>query len=155
DIATYAGSLPAVFGEAARHSADPAQLPWHLADVTLARSHPLISAFLRLLDLRENRFAVSDVMDFLDVPALARRFGIDASARTSIEHALRRARVAWGLDATMKAQAGGAALAANSWQFGFDRLYAGYALGDDGDADVLGVLPASGVSGSVAEALGR
>src|SRR6185369_12974427 len=65
---------------------------------------------------------------------------------------------AWGLDATMKSQAGAAAVAANSWQFGFDRLYAGYLLGDDAisNDDVLqGILPASGVNGSVAEALGR
>lgn len=166
DISAYAASLPAVFGEAARHESDRGHIPWHLADVTLARSHPLISAFLRMLDLRESRFTVSEVMDFLDVPALARRFGIDAPARAQIEHALRRARVAWGLDATMKAQAGGAAVAANSWQFGFDRLYAGYVLGDDGfddsrvgddaGANVLGgILPAPGVSGAVAEALGR
>jgi exodeoxyribonuclease V gamma subunit len=158
DISAYAASLPAVFGAVARHEGGRAHIPWHLADVTLARSHPLISAFLRILDLRESRFTVSEVMDFLDVPALARRFGIDASGRAQIEHALRRAHVAWGLDATMKAQAGGAKVAANSWQFGFDRLYAGYLLGDDasgGDAVFEDILPAAGVNGSAAEALGR
>ena len=155
DISAYAASLPAVFGEAAHYEADPARIPWHLADVTLARAHPLIGAFLRLLNLRESRFMVSEVMDFLDVPALALRFGIDDPARVQIEHALRRARVAWGLDATMKAQAGGAAIAANSWDFGFDRLYAGYMSGNDGGEALDGVLPAKGVDGSVAEALGR
>ena len=155
DISAYAASLPAVFGAPARHESDPAHVPWHLADVTLARSHPLLSAFQRVLDLGESRFTLSEVMDFLDVPALARRFGIDAAARAQIELALRRARVAWGLDATMKMQAGAAPVAANSWEFGFDRLYAGYLLGDDAGADVLGILAASGVNGSVAEALGR
>jgi exodeoxyribonuclease V gamma subunit len=156
DIGRYAPILPAIFGEPARYDSDSARIPWHLADVTLARAHPLMSVCLRLLDLAESRFGVSDVMDLLDVPAVARRFGIDAAARVQLEHALRRARVAWGLDADMKAQMGAAPVAANSWQFGFDRLYAGFALGDDTPYDVLDdVLAVNGVSGGVADAVGR
>jgi exodeoxyribonuclease V gamma subunit len=156
DIAAYAPYLPAVFGAQARYDSDPAHIPWHLADVGLARTHPLMSAFQRLLDLAESRFAVSDVMDFLDVPAVARRFGIDAEGREALERSLRRARIAWGLDAEMKGQAGAAPIAANSWQFGLDRMYAGLLLGQDAPAPTFeGVLPLEGIGGSVAEALGQ
>lgn len=156
DMAAYAPYLPAVFGEPARQVHDPLHVPWHIADIGLAGSHPLIGAFTRLLDLAEGRFAASDVLGLLDVPAIARRHGFDEAGREVLEQWLRRARVAWGLDADMKAQVGGAAVAMNSWQFGFDRLYAGLVVGNEGD-DVLvdGVLPLDGVSGGATSSIGQ
>lgn len=156
DIAAYAPYLPAVFGEAARYRNDPLHVPWHVADIGLASTHALIGGFMRLLDLAESRFAVSEVLGLLDVPALARRFGIGEDDREALERWLRRARVAWGLDANMKAEAGAAAVATNSWQFGFDRMYAGLVAGNEGE-DVLvdGILPLEGVSGIATEAIGR
>ncbi|HEU4664180.1 MAG TPA: exodeoxyribonuclease V subunit gamma, partial [Dokdonella sp.] len=156
DMAAYAPYLPAVFGEPARHVNDPLHVPWHIADIGLAGSHPLIGAFTRLLDLAESRFAVSDVLGLLDVPALARRYGFDEAGRETLEQWLRRARVAWGLDASMKQQAGGAAIEANSWQFGIDRLYAGLVAGNEGDeVQVDGVLPLDGVFGAATTAIGQ
>jgi exodeoxyribonuclease V gamma subunit len=155
-IAAYAPYLGAVFGEPARYSDERADIPWHLADVGLALAHPLIGAFSRALDLADSRFAVSEILDFLDVPALARRFGVDSGSRDTIERLLRGARVAWGLDASMKAQTGAAALDENSWAFGFDRLYAGLIAGGDTDGQLLdGVLPLPGVDGGDGEIIGR
>jgi exodeoxyribonuclease V gamma subunit len=166
DIGAYAPYLAAVFGEPAKYRNDPLHVPWHLADVGLARAHPLMSAFAQVLDLAESRFTVSEVLDFLDVPAVARRFAIDPAGRDALERWLRRARVAWGLDAEMKAEAGAAANDANSWQFGFDRMYAGLIVGQDGGEELQdgrlpdgrlldGILPLDGVSGSTVEALGQ
>ncbi|WP_449428017.1 exodeoxyribonuclease V subunit gamma [Rhodanobacter umsongensis] len=161
DIGAYAPYLAAVFGEPAQYRSDPLHIPWHLADVGLSRAHPLMSAFAQVLDLAESRFTVSEVLDFLDVPAVARRFGIDAGGRNALERWLRRARVAWGLDAAMKAEVGADATDANSWQFGFDRMYAGLIVGQDAGSELLdgqlldGILPLDGVSGSAVEALGQ
>jgi exodeoxyribonuclease V gamma subunit len=166
DISAYAPYLAAVFGEPAQYRNDPLHIPWHLADVGLSRAHPLMGAFAQVLDLAESRFTVSEVLNFLDVPAVARRFAIDASGRETLERWMRRAHVAWGLDAAMKAEAGAAATDANSWQFGLDRMYAGLIVGHDADdgttGDSLldgqlldGVLPLDGVSGNAVEALGQ
>jgi exodeoxyribonuclease V gamma subunit len=176
DISAYAPYLAAVFGEQAQYRTDAMHVPWHLADVGLSRAHPLMSAFAQVLDLAESRFTVSEVLDFLDVPAVARRFSIDPGSRDALERWLQRAHVAWGLDATMKAEAGAAAIDANSWQFGLDRLYAGLIVGQDTEdepADGIdngnepldgqwphkllldGILPLDGVSGSAVKALGQ
>lgn len=161
DIAAYAPYLPAVFGEAAQYSADPTQIPWHLADVRLAQTHPLLRAFAKLLDLGESRFALSEVLDLLDIPALARTFGLDGDDRDRLETTLRRAGVAWGLDAAMKAAAGGAAVENNSWTFGYDRVFAGAIAGTDTSGSLLdgrlldGVLPLPGIDASAAFVLGR
>jgi exodeoxyribonuclease V gamma subunit len=156
NISAYAPYLPAVFGAPATYADDRAHIPWHLADVGLASQHPLLAAFARALDLSDSRFAVSEVMDFLDVPAVARRFGIDVPARAAIDHRLRSARVAWGLDAAMKESVGAAAVAQNSWAFGFDRLFAGLIAGDDTSDELLdGIWPVPRMSGSDGEAIGR
>jgi len=156
DIAAYAPYLPAVFGEPGRHRDDPLHVPWHVADIGLASAHPLIGGFARLLDLAESRFAASDVLGLLDLPPLARRFGFDDDAREALERWLRRARVAWGLDAAMKAEVGAAGIVDNSWQFGLDRLYAGLVVGDEGEAALVdGILPLEGVAGIATEAIGR
>ncbi len=156
DIAAYAPYLPAVFGAAARFDANPAHIPWHLADVSLALSDPLMHAFSRMLDLVESRFGASEVLDFLDTPALARQFGIDADGREVLERCVRHAHIAWGLDAQMKAAAGAAPIDANSWQFGFDRMYSGLLVGQDAPGDAFdGVLPLPGIDGSTAEVIGR
>lgn len=156
DISAYAPYLPAIFGEPAKYRSEPSHIPWHLADVGLARAHPLMSAFTRVLDLAESRFAVSEVLDFLDVPAVARRFAIDDAGRDLLERWVRRAHVAWGLDAQMKGETGAAATDANSWQFGLDRMLAGLIVGNDhGEGLLDGVLPLPGVSGSGVEVLGQ
>ncbi|HZW51888.1 MAG TPA: exodeoxyribonuclease V subunit gamma, partial [Rudaea sp.] len=104
----------------------------------------------------ESRFALSEVLDLLDVPALVRRFGLDGDDRDRLEATLRRAGVAWGLDAPMKAQAGGAAVENNSWSFGFDRIFAGAIAGADTNGQLLDdVLPLPGIDASAALVLGR
>jgi exodeoxyribonuclease V gamma subunit len=55
----------------------------------------------------------------------------------------------------MKAHSGAAAIDANTWSFGFDRLYAGFASGNDASDLIDDILPIDGVSGSDAEAIGR
>ena len=157
DIAAYAPLLPSVFGDAARYVDGPGAIPWHLADVALARTHPLFDGFTRLLDLADSRFRVSDVLDWLEIPAVSRRFGFDDGAREAIESYLRRAHVAWGLDAAMKSETGAAAVDANTWSFGFDRLYAGWLVGNDDGAPLVddAIAPLAGVSGAGAEAIGR
>lgn len=156
DIGAYAPYLPAVFGERARYRDDAAHIPWHLADVSLASTHPLLRAFGQLLDLAESRFGLREVLDLLDVPAIARRANLHADERDALENGLRRAGVAWGLDAQSKQRAGAAAVAANSWEFGFDRLYAGLIIGaDDEDRLLDGILPLAGLGSADAAALGR
>ncbi|MBS0556486.1 MAG: exodeoxyribonuclease V subunit gamma [Proteobacteria bacterium] len=156
DIGAYAPYLPAVFGAPARYEHNPARIPWHLADVGLATAHPLLRAFARLLDLAESRFGLSEVLDLLDVPAIARRAGLRTQDRSGLQSRLRVAGVAWGLDAAAKEHAGGAAVAANSWAFGFDRLFAGLIAGEEIDSNLLdGILPQAGAGNEDAGALGR
>ncbi len=158
-IQDYAPLLPAVFG-APGHWHDAA-LPYHLADVPLAATHPLFAAWRQLLGLAQSRCTLSEVLGLLDVPALARRFGLDGAARQRVAGWLRAAHVAWALDAGMKPAFGAPAEDLHTFAFGLDRLMAGWLIGDAAPAAVLRVpagaaqpiVPLAEVSGSDFEQL--
>ena len=153
NIADYAPSLPTLFGEAGRALGS---LPYHLADVSLARTHPLLNAFARLLQLPQQRVSRSQVLGLLALPAVQRRFSITPGGLDALQRWLDRACVAWSLDGPMKADFGAAPIAANSFAFGLDRMFAGYVLGNDDEELLLDecVLPAAPIQGPDVAVLG-
>ncbi len=149
DLDAYAPLIPAVFGAPGCAAA----LPYHIADQPLRALHPLFAAFQAVLDLAEARFGVGSVLDLLDVPALARRFGLDDAQRATLARWIERSHIAWGLDAGDRAAAGAPADPAHTFAFGLDRMTLGYLGGGDG-AVCAGILPLPGVEGLAAECVG-
>ncbi len=161
DIQAYLPLIPAVFGEPG--DARERLLPYHLADVPVARSHRLFTALRRLLDLPTQRISAPEVLDLLAMPEIQRRFGLDADAVDTLGEWLRQSRVAWALDAEHRASFGVPALSEHSFAWAMDRLLAGYLMSDaaEGDRecavhlpDGTELLPISAVQGNAAEALG-
>lgn len=152
NMALYAPLLPVVFGTAGDHRA---LLPYRLADVTLARTHPLLTAVRELIDLPTQRITRSQVLSLLALPAVSRRFGMDQGQHAALERWLDRAHVAWGLDGAMKQDFGAAPIDDHSFAFGCDRMFAGYLLGAvPGDVLLDGhILPATPVAGPDAACL--
>jgi len=146
NMALYAPLLPVVFGNAGDSRA---LLPYRLADVSLARMHPLLTAVRELIDLPTQRITRSQVLSLLALPAVSRRFGMHDGQHAALERWLDRAHVAWGLDGPMKADFGAAPVDDHSFAFGLDRIFAGHLLGEVA-ADVLldgHILPAAPVTG--------
>jgi exodeoxyribonuclease V gamma subunit len=137
DIDAYAPHIEAVFGGALGSARE---IPYTIADTSPLASAPLAAAFLRLLDLPLRALAVSDVLDLLAVPAVARRFAIDDNERGALADWLDAAGARWGLDAADRArhgaQAGGTLQdGAYTFEFALDRLLLGYATGADADIE--------------------
>jgi exodeoxyribonuclease V gamma subunit len=127
DVETYAPHVQAVFGQL--DPADPRFIPFALSDRSRRRQEPLLVALEKLLDLPESRFAVSDLLDLLDVPAVRRRFGVESS-RLQLLHAwVEGSGIRWGLDAQQRATLGlPEGLEQNTWRFGLRRMLLGYAV---------------------------
>ncbi|MBS7458455.1 exodeoxyribonuclease V subunit gamma [Coralloluteibacterium stylophorae] len=157
DIGAYVPLLPAVFGEPGLHAGP---LPYHLADVPLARAHPLFEAFRRLLALPGARVTAPEVVDLLAVPEVAARFGLGADEAEVVAGWLREARVAWALDADFRTRFEVPALEAHTFAWGLDRMLAGYAIGTEDEdpaielADGSGLAPLAGVAGPQAALAG-
>ena len=128
DIQTYAPHIQAVFGRIPWD--DPRHLPYSVADQRSRGAAPLLVALEHLLALPDSRFAVSEVLDLLDVPALQRRFGIDQAALPMLRHWIEGAGVRWGLDATQIGSLELPAIEQNSWLTGLRRMLLGYAVGE-------------------------
>lgn len=130
DISQYQSHIDAVFGRLAQD--DPRFLPYTLADQSLRGSQPLLLALEYLLDLPQQRFALSEISDLLDVPAIQRRFGISAEALPQLRLWLSEAGVRWGLDGEQRRSLDiGELDSSYSWMFGIERMLLGFAIGDE------------------------
>ncbi|MBD8524259.1 exodeoxyribonuclease V subunit gamma [Pseudomarimonas arenosa] len=149
----YAPLLPAVFGAAA----DPtSRLPYHVADLPQSADHPLFATYLSLLGMPLRRMTCGELLALLDLDMLRRGLGMDEVGRQQLEHWLRSASVAWGLDSESRQQHQLPDDPTHSFAWGMDRLLGGHLLGEDAaeaglidgvlavDALALGDSPALG-----------
>ncbi|KAA0070262.1 exodeoxyribonuclease V subunit gamma [Rhodanobacter sp. T12-5] len=150
DIQAYAPHVQAVFGRLP--IGDPRHLPYSVADQSARATAPLIVALAHLLALPESRFAVSDVLDLLDVPALRHRFELDEDDLPTLRRWIEGAGIRWGLDGAQKRSLDLPALEQNTWRFGLRRMLLGYAAGDGETFD--GIAPYGEVGGLDATLLG-
>ncbi|MGZ0079553.1 exodeoxyribonuclease V subunit gamma [Methylomonas sp. YC3] len=129
DINTYAPHIHAVFGQI--QSDDPRYIPYSLADQQQRGQNPLLLAVEALLNLPESRFAVSEFLGLLEVPALRARFEIDETAIPKLHQWIEESGIRWGLNARQRTERVNmpANLHANTWQFGLRRMLLGYAVG--------------------------
>lgn len=151
DVATYAPHVQAVFGQTT--PGDARHIPFHLVDRTQRRHDPLLGALERLLSLPIGRVTVSEVLDWLEVPALRARFDIDEDDLPLLRRWVSASRVRWGLHAAQRESLGLPALdGEHTWDRGLARLLLGYAAGS-GEA-WCGIEPVDEVGGLEAPALG-
>ena len=161
DIQAYLPLIPAVFG--APGSARERLLPYHLADVPVARSHPLFAVFDTLLGLGASRITAPEVVDLLGVAEVQAALHLDAGDADILSEWLRNSRVAWALDAAHKQALSLPPRAEHSFAWAMDRMLAGYLMADvPGETDPQAVtlpdgtalLPLAGIEGPSAAALG-
>jgi len=149
DIDGYAPYIDAVFGAA---EADR-RIPWNVADRRLIAARPILEALRALLQLPLSRLSASEVLSLLEVPAVQRRFGVDAAGLERIRTWVRESGVRWGTDAAMRRELGLPAEDANTWDFGLRRLFLGYAM-PTGEELYRGLAPYADLEGGEASALG-
>lgn len=151
DIDRYTPHIQAVFGRLARD--DARFIPFTLADQGRRGREPLLIAVEHLLNLPDSRFAVSEILDLLDVPALRARLGIAEGDLPQLHRWIEGAGVRWGLDAAQRQRFGVPAnLEQNSWLFGLRRMLLGYAVGEGAPLD--GIEPYAEIGGLDAALLG-
>jgi exodeoxyribonuclease V gamma subunit len=144
DIELFSPAIRSVFGQYSRH--DARYIPFGIGDVKDRSIHPIMLAMDWLLRLPQQRCQQSEVRDLLDVPAVAKRFGLTAEDLPQLAQWIEGSGIRWGLD---QAHRNGLGLKAvgeqNSWLFGIRRMLLGYANGDS--ASYAGVEPYAEVGG--------
>ncbi len=151
DIERYAPLLPAVFGDPEFER----WLPYQCSDRPLGALHPLLARVDALLSLDQVRFGVDDLLDLLELPALARRFDVEPRTVEAIAHWARESGVSWGLDGHDRERVTAGASNAptrHSWQFALDRVTAGHLRGAS-EILLANVLPLGDDDASSGDAL--
>ena len=151
DIDRYAPYIEAVFGAAQ----GPLRIPWTVADRRVSAGQPVLEALKQLLTLPRSRFEAGELLSLLEVEAVRRRFDLDAQGLERIRTWVCESGIRWGEDGPMRAALGLPGEPANTWGFGLDRLFLGYALPSDPDPDpYAGVLPYGDLEGAEVAYLG-
>ncbi len=153
DLNAYAPYIEAVFSTSCPNA--PSAIPFVLADRIAGGESQAAEAFRQLLELADSRFAAPELVDLLRCDAVARQFDIEATDVDSIADWLNQAGVRWGRDVGHRESVSKAAFEEQTtWIHGLDRLFLGYALGQDatGPTDIS---PCDCVEGGGAVLLGR
>ncbi|VCU69719.1 RecBCD enzyme subunit RecC [Pigmentiphaga humi] len=151
DIDVYAPHIRAVFGQL--DARDPRRIPFTLADQGQRGREPLLIAAEHLLRLPESRFAASEILDLLDVPAVRQRFGLREADLPQLHRWMQGAGVRWGVDGGQRASLGlPEGMEQNTWRFGLRRMLLGYAAGQA--APFQGIEPYDEVGGLEASLVG-
>jgi exodeoxyribonuclease V gamma subunit len=149
DMGMYAPYIESVFGA----SLADRFIPYSVASLSLTQQ-PLVETLLAWLRLPEERFDAPTVIGWLEIPAIQIRFGLDQESVERIRQWVDESGIRWGLDGRHKAELGLPANEHNTWMFGFDRLFLGYAMPSDADL-FRGVAPFNNIEGSEALWLGQ
>ena len=152
DINHYAPHIRAVFGQV--RPEDPRYIPYSLSDQQQREENALLLALDVLLHLPESRFKTSEILGLLEVPAFRQRFGIPIAALPILQHWLEQSGIRWGLSGQQRADLLNipSISDSNSWEFGLNRLFLGYATGPG--AAFNGIEPFGDIGGLDAQWLG-
>ncbi len=137
-------------------SAATPRLRYRITDRSLLDSNPVLAALDSLLALISGRFTASEVLEFVSLPAVRKRFDLDDDALSTIAGWIVATNVRWGLDGPHRAAWGlPPEFAANSWRAAIDRVLMGVAVSDDDVGLASGDIAPLGVEGSEIAVAGR
>ncbi|MDD5227783.1 MAG: exodeoxyribonuclease V subunit gamma [Methylococcales bacterium] len=124
-----------------------------IADRSLRLSNHALDIFIRFLHVSQSRFGWQSVLDLLAQPMVHTHFDLSETDLELIRHWVKDTQVRWGKSGDHKAELDLPNLDANTWQAMLNRLFMGYAVGDDSNF-VQDILPYPHIEGSTALALG-
>lgn len=150
DIDSYAPWIQAVFGSTDDHR----RIPFAISDISAKSEHPVLSAFLRLLELDKSRCSAPELMELLEVPAIQRRFKLDFADLDTLRQWVHESGIRWGLTPEHQGQFDLPELEANSWLFGIRRMLLGYAMPESAGV-YHGILPLDAAQGMTAALAGH
>ncbi|MBL8891178.1 MAG: exodeoxyribonuclease V subunit gamma [Planctomycetaceae bacterium] len=159
DIHTYAPHIQAVFGQLTADQ--PNYLPFTINDQDRTQSQTVVMAIERLLRLDQSRMMVSEMVDWLEVPAFRHAAGLTSFDLPLLERWIQDSGIRWGFDASHREQMGLPGLSdQNTWRFGLKRMMLGYAVGSGNAWSDIEPLPRIGgleaaAAGILAELLRR
>lgn len=150
DIDAYSPYIHAVFSS----QPESRRIPFSISDLSSNHYHSIIQAYIWLLGVHQHRFTSTELLAFIQVPAVMVKFGINEEDLDLISHWIQQAGIRWGLDESTAESFDLPVMKQNTWLFGLERMLSGYAMSETlGVVD--GVLPYDQIQGLNAELAGK
>ena len=147
DIDRIAPIIEAVFSEPVTMAdGRTTRLPFSISDRSQGRLSALLPTLIEWIDLPNSRFTASEILAWLELPALQRRYDLDEEDLDHLRYWVRAHHVHWGRDGEHKKEFGLESHSLHSWQAAIDRLLGSYLLDDS--RMMLGDLPLSEIQPS-------
>ncbi|MDW6001676.1 exodeoxyribonuclease V subunit gamma [Vibrio mangrovi] len=154
DINTYSPAIEAVFGNASTER----YIPFSISDRTADQETPVLQAFMRLLQLPRSRCLASELLELLETPTMLARFEMNDADFLQAKSWVEASGIRWGLNEQTAGEFGLPKTRQNTWEFGIERMLAGYAMSDTAmllELDNRSVAPYNEIQGLDAELAGK
>lgn len=151
DSETYAPLIHSVFG---RKPEGRDSIPYSVADRGFGGESRITRVFLALLDMKNSRFTVAEVLGFLEEEAVRQAFGLGEDDLDILGSWIDQVSIRWGWDGQHRKKTGLPEFEDCSWMAGLRRLLLGYALPGHDLYLFGGILPCDSIEGKQAERLG-
>ncbi|MEW6041751.1 MAG: exodeoxyribonuclease V subunit gamma, partial [Elusimicrobiota bacterium] len=152
DIEMYAPFIQAVFGAPEKENMS---IPYCIADISLRRRSKIAETLINIFKLAESRFEAVAVLSILESPYVQRKFQIDEKGFETIYRWIQEAKIYWGTNDEFRKNLGLPETKENTWEFGLDRMFMGYAMHSDKNALVNNILPFDSIEGGESILLGE
>ncbi len=152
DIEFYAPFIRAVFDA---QTDDVLRIPFSLADQSARKESRVIDGFLSILDLKDSRLGITQIMALLEFPGVKEKFNLSQSDIEIVEHWIRDIRIRWGLDSENRMAFDLPGFPENTWKAGIHRLLLGYAMPGMNKEMFSGILPYDHIEGTATPILGK
>ncbi len=154
DIEAYAPIITSVFS-LGKDQAEP-YIPFCISDRKRRIESSLLNACIHILEMKDSRMERDQVLELLSFRPIAEKFQLSSNDVEIITDAVLEARIFWGRDKNHRKQLIGSDTGENTWIFGLNRLFLGYAM----DGEILtgstgDVLGCPFFEGAESEILGR
>ena len=152
DIELYSPFIHAVFDSQTDRAL---RIPYSISDQSAGKKKPVIDIFMSILDLKDSRLGVTQVMDLLGSFLIRERFGLGASDIDIIQKWIKETNIKWGIDDKHRIKTGLPGSYENTWKAGIERMLSGYAMPGYGSKMFSGILPYDNIEGENAKILGK
>ncbi|MXP56671.1 exodeoxyribonuclease V subunit gamma [Pantoea sp. Mhis] len=132
---------------------DERYLPFTISHHCTIQKYPIILALLNLMKISESRFTAEEILGFLEIPAIARKFLITENNLCLLRRWIMESGIRWGFDDTNVKEFSLPSTGKHTWIFGLQRMLLGYAMNSN-NGDWRGILPYDASHGSIAELIG-
>ena len=131
NIDKYSSYIKAVFEEAEDHGKQNL-IPFTISDKSFKSHSKLVESFFKICRLSKSRLSNQDLLEILKCREVSERFSLHQQDLELIYKWIEKAEIRWGQNAEFRERMIGLkGFDQNSWEFGLNRLMAGYAYAEE------------------------